>query len=270
MNGCRKGLLLLVVVGLLSGCLPTQQQMRQERDLEEMKRRLAETERSTVALRQDRAGEGRLDSLARQQADLQASLDALRVELQKLSGRVEDQGRQRNELRLEMTMIRDDLSLKSAALEERVLRMDERLQKLDERLKGPASPPSAPPSGQGLYEQGVEMIQKRGDFSRGRELLQQFLGQSPQSPLAVNAMYWIGEAWYGEKKFENAILQFQDVIQKYGDHPKVASALLKQAFAFHTLGDVRNARAILQRVIDTFPLSEEAKKAKERLGEWRP
>jgi len=82
-------------------------------------------------------------------------------------------------------------------------------------------------------------------------------------------MYWIGEGWYGEKKYENAILQFQDVIQKYGEHPKVAAALLKQGLAFHALGDLKNARVILQKLVDTFPLSEEAKKAKEKLAEWK-
>ncbi len=81
-------------------------------------------------------------------------------------------------------------------------------------------------------------------------------------------MYWIGESYYGEKKYENAILQFQDVIQKYKDHPKVAAALLKQGFAFAMLGDTKNAKVILQRLVDTFPLSDEAKKAKERLLEW--
>ena len=103
----------------------------------------------------------------------------------------------------------------------------------------------------------------------GRQRPQEFLQRFPQHELAVNATYWIGEAWYGERKYENAILQFQDVIQKYGDHPKVASALLKQGLAFHALGDLKNARVILQKLVDTFPLSEEAKKGKERLAEWK-
>ncbi len=261
MNAWKKGLLLLAGAGFLAGCIPSQQQLRMERDLEEMKRRLAETERSNVALRQDRAGDAQLETLGRRQADLQASLDALRVEIQSLNGRLEDRGRQHGELRSELTLVRDDLTLRLAALEER-------LQRLEGQPRAPAAAPAAS-SAQGLYEQGLESIQKRNEFARGRELLQQFLNQNPQSPLAANAMYWIGEAWYGEKKFENAILQFQDVIQKYGDHPKAASAMLKQGLAFQVLGDVRNARAILQRVIDTFPLSEEAKKAKDRLAEWQ-
>jgi tol-pal system protein YbgF len=255
----HKGCLILLLFAT-TGCIPSQQQLRTERDLEEMKRRLADTER---VQRQDRGADlrDRLDQLTRTQADQQATLDALRVELQSSSGRIEDQTSQRQMLREELSLVRDDLGLKVSALEDRVTQLERR----------PAQMPiAAPPiSSEGLYERGLEMIQKGGQFTQGRELLQEFLQKNPKSPLAVNAMYWVGEAFYGEKKYESAILQFQDVIQQYGEHPKVASALLKQGMAFHALGDVKNGRVILQKLIDTFPLAEEAKKAKERLAEWQ-
>jgi tol-pal system protein YbgF len=246
---------------LLAGCIPTQRELRMERDLEEMKRRLAETERSMAAQRIDRTGEvrDRTDALARNQADLQAALDALRVEIQGTGGRFEDLTRQNHAMRDELSLVRDDLGLRLSALETRVGNLEQ------SAAARPAQPAASPASS---YDRGLEMIQKRGEFAQGRDLLDDFLRNNPQHPMAVNAMYWIGEAYYGEKKFENAILQFQDVIQKYGEHPKVAAALLKQGLAFHALGDLGNARTILQRVIDTFPLSEEAKKARERLTEW--
>lgn len=260
----RKGLSILVFGMALAGCLPTQQQLSMERDLAEMKRRLAEIERGTAALRQNQTGQAqdRLDLLARGQADQQASLDALRVELQSVAGRFEDLKRERVELREEVTLGKDDLALKITALEDRVNRMEAGA------TVRPGTPAASAQTPEALYEQGVEAIQKRGEFVRGRELLQDFLNRQPQHPLAVNAMYWIGEGYYGEKKYENAILQFQDVIQKFGDHPKVAAAMLKQGMAFATLGDRKNARVILQRLVDTFPLSEEAKKGRERLAEW--
>jgi tol-pal system protein YbgF len=255
----QKGCVFLLLL-VTTGCIPSQRELRMERDLEEMKRRLADSERN---LRQDRSGDlrERLDHLTRTQADQQAILDTLRVELQAVSGRFEDQAGQRQVVREELSLVRDDLGLKVTALEDRVARLEQR----PAQVSSPA-PPAAP---EGLYERGLEMIQKNGQFVQGRELLQDFVQRNPQSPLAVNAMYWIGEAFYGEKKFESAILQFQDVIQKHGEHPKAASALLKQGMAFHALGDVKNGRVILQKLIDTFPLSEEAKKARERLAEWQ-
>jgi tol-pal system protein YbgF len=251
---------LLVLLLAAPGCLPSQSELRMERDLEEMKRRLADTER---AQRQDRSADlrERLDQLTRSQADQQATLDALRVEMQSFSGRIEDQGRQRQTLRDELSLVRDDLGLKVSALEDRLTKLEQR--------PVPAPVAAQPMAAEALYERGLAMIQKGGQFAQGRELLQEFLAQHPKSPLAVNAMYWIGEAYYGEKKFESAILQFQDVVQQYSEHPKVAAALLKQGMAFHALGDVKNGRVILQKLIETFPLADEAKKAKERLAEWQ-
>ncbi|AMV70423.1 tol-pal system protein YbgF [Desulfuromonas carbonis] len=251
-----------VLVLLLGGCVATPQQQRAERDLEEMKRRLADLERAVAARQQDQGLEGRLGNMARQQADLQVALDALRVELQKSNGRLEELSHQDQSLRDDLTLLRDDLGLKVAALEERV-----------GKLASAAPPVVAPaavavPAPEALYEEGLQLIQKQGEFARGMEVLRSFLQRYPQHELAVNAQYWIGEAFYGEKKYENAILQFQDVIQKYPGHAKAPAALLKQGLAFHALGDIKNARVILQKVIDSYPKSEEAGKARERLAQW--
>ncbi|MEZ4601691.1 MAG: tol-pal system protein YbgF [Syntrophotaleaceae bacterium] len=250
----------LVLLGTLSGCIATQRQLSVERDLEEMKRRLAAAERSLAAQENNRTGEtrDRLENLTQRQAELQAGLDALRLENQTLNGRLEDLSRSGAELREEMALVRDDLGLKITALED--------------QLKGSASvrtPQQAARQNvetpEDIYRRGVDLIQKQGRYEEGRKALQQFLSANPKHSLAVNASYWIGEAYYGEKQYENAILQFQDVIQKYGDHPKVASALLKQGLTFQTLGDKQSAKAILQKLVSSFPMSEEAKTAQQRL-----
>ena len=95
--------------------------------------------------------------------------------------------------------------------------------------------------------------------------METFLKRYPGDDLAVNASYWIGETYYAEKAYEKAILQFEELIQKYGEQPKVASAMLKQAMAFESSGDKATGRLLLQRVIERFPLSDEAKKAKKML-----
>jgi TolA-binding protein len=57
------------------------------------------------------------------------------------------------------------------------------------------------------------------------------------------------------------------VVQKYGDHPKAAAALLKQGMAFQALGDGKSAKVVLQKLIESYPATEEAKRAKEKLAE---
>jgi len=258
-----KGILVLVLLAAASGCIPTQRQLRAEQDLEEMKRRLAKIERSMAVLREGGGGETeeRLEALARQQADLQAGLDTMRVEFQSVNGRLEDMARERAQLRDDLSLTQDDLSLKVTALEDRVARLEEA------KTREPAAP-AVQETPEALYRQGLELIQKEGEFARGREVMSDFLARFPDHPLAANAMYWIGEAFYGDKKYENAILQFQDVIQKHGDHPKAAAALLKQGLAFKALDDIKNARVILQKVVTDYPGTSEAKKAEAHLAEW--
>jgi tol-pal system protein YbgF len=116
-----------------------------------------------------------------------------------------------------------------------------------------------------LYDRALKTIREKQDFSAGRDMMETFLKRYPDHDLAVNAAYWIGETFYAEKNYEQAILKFEEIIQKYGDHPKVASAMLKQALAFESSGDKGTARLLMQRVIERFPLSDEAGKAREKL-----
>lgn len=253
--------LLLLFSWLLAGSVAAQQSVL-ERDMEEMKRRLALNEQAVAAMRNQLGGEGnaQTDALMRGQADLKADLDAVRAEGMTLSGRFDDLNNTLEAQRLQLEQLREELQFKVKALEER-------LAKLEEAPAKAVTPPAAELAPEALYQQGLDAIRTGSDFARGRQVLGEFVAKYPKHPLAVNAKYWIGEAWYGEKKYENAILQFQDVIQEFGDHPKVAAALLKQALSFQALGNQENTRVILQKVVERFPLSEEAQKAKKLLAE---
>ncbi|WP_432822508.1 tol-pal system protein YbgF [Trichloromonas sp.] len=259
----KQSLLLLALLTLSTGCM-TQRELRMERDLDEMKKRLAKAELSLAAQGKSLAGEleQRLDVISRSQADLQVTSDTLKVDIQSFNGRFEDQSRDREELRSDMGLMRDDLGLKMASLEDRVL-------KLEENRATATTAPALQASPENLYETALEKIQKSGDYSGARNNLQLFLKNNPQHPLAVNALYWIGESYYGEKSYENAILQFQDVIQKHPTHPKAPAAMLKQGLSFQALGDIQNARILMQKVQETYPQSEEAGKAKAKLVELK-
>lgn len=261
---------------LLSSCV-TQQDLQTQRDLLEMKRRLADAERALAEIQADTSGGVRahVDTLARNQADFQAELDGVRVDLQSIQGGVGDQGRINDELRQELSLLRDELSLQIADHDQRLVKLEGMAQAAPEPVKVAASIPPKPepkvtptPAGESapeLYDRALKTIREERKFAEGRDLMDSFLKRYPQHELAVNAAYWIGETFYAEKNFEKAILTFEDIIQKYGEHPKVASAMLKQALAFEATGDKETAKILLQRVVDTYPLSDEAKKAKEEL-----
>lgn len=268
---------------LLSSCVVTQQDLQMQRDLLEMKRRLGDAERALKELQDDTSGGVRahVDTLARNQADFQAELDGVRVDLQSMQGRTGDQERINDDLRQDLSMLRDELSLQIA---DHALRLGQ----LESSAVAAASAPPTPvvsaggevvinppvnsaqktPVGESapeLYERALKQIREEQQFAAGRELMETFLKRYPKHELAVNAAYWVGETYYAEKNYEKAILQFEDIIQEYGEHPKVASAMLKQSLAFESSGDKATGRLLLQRVIERFPLSDEAKKATQLL-----
>ena len=106
-------LAILIAGLLLSSCVVTQQDLQMQRDLLELKRRLGEAERAVKELQDDTAGGVRahVETLAANQADFQAELDGVRVDLQSIQGRTGDQERINDELRQDLSLLRDELSL---------------------------------------------------------------------------------------------------------------------------------------------------------------
>jgi tol-pal system protein YbgF len=108
-----------------------------------------------------------------------------------------------------------------------------------------------------------------GDPARARELLLEFLGKFPQDPLAPNAQYWLGETWYAEKKYNDAIVEFQKVVKEYKGSEKVPDAQLKIGLSFQSQGDCEKALLFLEEVMQAHKGSPAAKVAKERAAECK-
>ncbi|MBN2644555.1 MAG: tol-pal system protein YbgF [Desulfuromonadaceae bacterium] len=278
----------------LGGCGPVQMPAfnQTQTDVQNLNQRVSRLEQRATTPASGNSDQ--LRNIAVGQAELRAELDSLRVDLQALTGRLADQQQAFEQLRNETNLTQGDLALRLSQLEQGrptvppattttvtspppVVSQPPVAQTAT--TNSPAVAPttvavSTPPSqkegtADQLYHQALHLVQQEQDFPRSRELFQRFIQQYPSHELAVNAQYWIGETLYGDKKYENAILQFQDVIQLYPDHPKVPAALLKQGLAFYGLGDTRNARIILQKVVNSYPQSPEAEKARQRLTSWQ-
>lgn len=264
-------LLLLVLVGCMP---PSENQLRMEMDLEEMKRRLAQLEVQSAEAAQEEVAGG--DTLQRQNAELLAGLDNLRVELQSTNGRIDDLARDNRSLADELALIREDLELRISSLSERMDQLEQQMARNPQPEEAAAAPAQAPEasaaelSAEELYQEALRAIRQDSDFERGRRMLERFVERYPDHELYVNALYWQGEALYGEKNYELAILQFQDVISQYPDHSKAPAAMLKQALAFNALGDAPNARTTMEKLITEYPQAQQAAAARkylEQLGE---
>ncbi|OGU08085.1 MAG: tol-pal system protein YbgF [Geobacteraceae bacterium GWC2_58_44] len=191
-------------------------------------------------------------------ADLQATLDSARVDMQLLTGKVDDVRIMAQKPADDVELLKQDLNKRLASLDERFARLEKAL---DEQQKKATQLQQTPDF---LYQQAYETM-KGGDVARARELFAKFLELHPKHSLAANAHYWLGETYYSEKNFEQAILEFQEVIKNFPEAGKVPAAMLKQGMAFTELGDAKSAAYIYKKLADEFPKSEEAKVAREKM-----
>jgi len=98
---------------------------------------------------------------------------------------------------------------------------------------------------------------------------QEFLTKFPNDPRAVDVQIRIGEALTAQKKTEQAITQFDIVLQKYPDSDKTKTALLKKGLA---QADANQPQAIatLTDVAKKFPGTQEAISAQAKIKELQP
>jgi len=87
-----------------------------------------------------------------------------------------------------------------------------------------------------------------------------FIAKYPKHPLAGNAQYWIGEAYWAQRDYRQALVEFEKVFE-HGPG-KAPDAQLKIGLCYLRLGDVTRAQQAWQRVVNEYPKSESAAMAK--------
>jgi tol-pal system protein YbgF len=114
------------------------------------------------------------------------------------------------------------------------------------------------------YRAAIALVRQK-EYDRAIQQLREFLRTNPDSPLAGNAHYWIGECYYALGDYSQAILQFNEVRQHYAKSDRAAPALLKIGLSFLEMGNKTEARLAFQKVVNDYPASPEAGQAKEKL-----
>ena len=117
---------------------------------------------------------------------------------------------------------------------------------------------------QAVYTQAFDAL-KAGSYSVAITGFKDFLGTYPASPLAENAQYWLGEAYYVNHDYEAAAGAFRAVLKKWPDSRKAPDALLKLGYTQYAQRQYSAARATLTEVMRKYPGSDSAKLAADRL-----
>ena len=117
---------------------------------------------------------------------------------------------------------------------------------------------------QATYDAAFNAL-KGADNPKAIASFRSFLTAYPNSPLASNAQYWLGEAFYVTREFDAAAQAFRKVTTDWPDSRKAPDALVKVGFTQAAQGKTGEARATLEEVTRRFPGSEAAQLATDRL-----
>jgi tol-pal system protein YbgF len=117
---------------------------------------------------------------------------------------------------------------------------------------------------QAIYSQSFDAL-KAGSYSIAITGFRDFLSNYPQSPLAENAQYWLGEAYYVNHDYDPAAEAFRAALKKWPDGRKAADALLKLGFTQYEQKQFAAARSTLTAVTQKYPGTDNARLATEKL-----
>jgi len=103
------------------------------------------------------------------------------------------------------------------------------------------------------------------DYDTCIQYFESLIGSSTNHKLSDNAQYWIGEAYYGKRHYNAAIIAFEKVFT-FPRSNKKDDAQLKLGLCYIRKGDKEKAREELNRLLSDYPNSEYVAKAEKLLS----
>lgn len=155
------------------------------------------------------------------------------------------------------------------------LDLDSRLRKFESQPasgaaeSAPASTPATAvkgdPAKEGQdYEAALNQF-KATKYKEAAAAFAAFVQKYPDSSLAPNAQYWLGNAWYAQHDCRRAIEAQSVVTTKYPDSAKAPDAWLAIATCQQELGNPTGVKRSLDTLIAKYPSSPAAESAQQRL-----
>lgn len=123
----------------------------------------------------------------------------------------------------------------------------------------------AGPGAQELYNSAYADFSK-GNFDLAVSGFEEFAQRFPDSDVADNALYWIGECRFSQGKFQEAVAAYDKMLERYPRSDRAAAANLKKGLSYLEQNQVSQAVVQLRYVVSTFPSSDEARIARDRLA----
>ncbi|MBK1633896.1 tol-pal system protein YbgF [Thiohalocapsa halophila] len=114
------------------------------------------------------------------------------------------------------------------------------------------------------YRDAFELLKER-DYAGAKKAFAGMLVRYPDGQFADNGVYWLGEIGYVTKDYPAALTHFNRLISDYPGSPKLPSAMLKLGYVYSDQQDLKQARSMLEAVVERFPDTTEGRLAQGRL-----
>jgi tol-pal system protein YbgF len=206
--------------------------------------------------------EARFDQQGKSQLDLANQLQRQSEEIARLRGQVET--------------LTYELETAKKRQQDFYLDLDTRLRKFEPQqgagnnaavdpASGANSPAAADPARENKeYEAALNNF-KANKYKEASWGFSAFVQKHPDSSLAPNAQFWLGNAFIAQRNCAKAIEAHSVVTTKYADSPKAPDAWLAMANCQQEMGNPAAAKRSLEAAIAKYPNSPAADTARERL-----
>jgi len=121
---------------------------------------------------------------------------------------------------------------------------------------------------QAAYQAAFDLLRSLR-YDKATLAFRQFLADYPDGRYAHIAQYWLAETSYHTRKYDIAVQDYQDLIDQYPKSPKRADALLKIGYSQFELKSYAKSKAVLERLIQTYPGTTESGQAENLLQKIR-
>lgn len=115
----------------------------------------------------------------------------------------------------------------------------------------------------------AEAMFERGSLATARLGFQEFVSSFPTHDLVPRARLYIGEILEQEDEVDDAIEEYEWIIEQHAASAEAPSAMLRIALIERERGNDSRARSILNDITEVFPRSTEAEEARAELRRMR-
>lgn len=98
------------------------------------------------------------------------------------------------------------------------------------------------------YSTAIALIGQKS-HSEARQQLQSLAKEDPEHALASNILYWLGETYYAEGDYKNAMSQFARSVRQYPEGAKRLDSLLKIGLSLGSTDKIEQACQVLQGML---------------------